>query len=195
MRQKKTDASVNATIDSLRSMARGAVISTFQQWREHPHRYKEYGSQYREPTFEEARGFVLGRSRTLEEYPSGIDSFGSLHWVFTGFEDLASHCGQLFRTLSPSLMEYGALIRAMVNLERYVELEKCVWEEFRMRTDGPNSPLPAEAGYNLLVIAEVAVRLADVLGSKEFEGDSEYEARRQFAPEVIRRSNKWSEWR
>ena len=76
-----------------------------------------------------------------------------------------------------STSEYGALIRAMVNVENYVDREKRVWEEFRIRTANPNAPLPAEASYNLLVIAEVVIRLVDVLDSGDMAGDSEYEAK------------------
>ena len=83
----------------------------------------------------------------------------------------------------------------MVNVENCVESEKQVWEEFRMRMEGANPPLPREFGFNLLLIAEVAVRLVDVLDSENLVGDPEYQSRRQFAPEVLRRSNEWGEWR
>ena len=65
------------SIDRLMSLAKNAVIDTVQQWREHPYRYSEYGEQHKPPTYEEAREFVLERSRILEEYPCGIDSYGS----------------------------------------------------------------------------------------------------------------------
>ena len=61
------------SIDRLMSLAKNAVIDTVQQWREHPYRYSEYGEQHKPPTYEEAREFVLERSRILEEYPCGID--------------------------------------------------------------------------------------------------------------------------
>ena len=183
------------SIDDLRSLSTNGVIVAVQQWREHPYRHNQFGTQRRPPTSEEARKFVLERSRSLDDYSGGIDSYGSLHWVFKRFEELASYCGQMFRTVGPSLIEYGALIRAMINVEDYVNREKRVWEEFRIRTANRNTPLPVEASYNLLVIAEVAIRLGDVLDSENLMGDSEYEARRRFAPEVLRRSNEWGEWR
>ena len=183
------------SIDDLRSLATNAIVVAVQQWREHPYRHSQFGTQHRPPTYEEARKFVLERSRSFTDYSSGVDSYGSLHWVFKRFEELASYCGQMFRTVGSSLIEYGALIRAMVNVEYYVDREKRVWEEFRIRTANPNAPLPAEYSYNLLVISEVAIRLVDVLGSENLVGDSEYEARRRFAPEVIRQSNEWGDWR
>lgn len=183
------------SIDDLRSLGTNAVIVAVQQWREHPYRHRQFGTQHRAPTYEEARKFVLERSRSFTDYSSGIDSYGSLHWVFKRFDELASYCGQMFRTVGPSLIEYGSLIRAMVNVENYVDREKRVWEEFRIRTANPNAPLPAEPSYNLLVIAEVAIRLVDVLDSENLAGDSEYEARRRFAPEVIRQSSEWGDWR
>ena len=164
-----------------------------KQWQEHPHRHKDFGEHNIARTFEEARPFVLSRSRSINDYDSGIDSFDSLHWVFRNFEELTSYCAQSFRTIGPALMESGTLIRAMVNLEGRVESEKRVWEEFRIRMN--DTPLPREASYNLLVIAEVAIRLVDVLDSKNLSGDPEYEYARQFAPEVSWRSNEWGEWR
>ena len=104
--------------------------------------------------------------------------------------------GQMFRTVGSSFTEYGPLIRAMINLENYVEPEKQVWKEFRLRTKYPTDPLPAEANYNVMVIAELAVHLIDVLDSENLEGDPDYESRRRFAAEVVRRQpNKWGDWR
>ena len=182
-------------IDTLRSLSCNAVITTTRQWREHPHRFREFGPQRSAPSYEESRAFALGRSHLPEDYVDGIDSYGSLHWVFEGFEKLASDCVQMFRTVGSGLAEHGSLIRAMTRLERVVESEKIVWDEFRKRTGHPNSPLPLEAGYNLLVIAELTVRLVDVIDSDNLDGDTEYEAHRRFAPEVIRRSDQWGEWR
>ncbi len=193
VRQKKIDLTVGWTVDRLRNFAKGAVTTTVKQWQEHPHRHNAFGAHNIARTFEEARPFVLSRSRSIDDYDSGIDSFDSLHWVFRNFEDLTSYCAQSFRTIGPALMESGSLIRAMVNLEGRVESEKRVWEEFRIRMI--DTPLPREASYNLLVIAELAIRLVDVLDSKNLSGDPEYEHHRQFAPEVIWRSDKWGEWR
>ena len=183
------------SIDHLRILAGNAVMIAGQQWREHPYRHGEYGVHPKPLTYEEAREFVLERSRILEEYPCGIDSFGSLYYVFQRFEELARYCTQTFRTVGATFVEYGALIRAMTHLEDRVGAESRVWEEFRKRMESPNSPLPAEASYNLLVIAEVAVRLVDVLDSENFSGEPEYEARRKYVAEVIRRSPQWRDWR
>ena len=174
VRQKKIDLTVDWTVDRLRNLARGAVTTTVKQWQEHPHRHKDFGEHNIARTFEEARPFVLSRSRSINDYDSGIDSFDSLHWVFRNFEELTSYCAQSFRTIGPALMESEALIRAMVNLEGRVESEKRVWEEFRIRMN--DTPVPREASYNLLVIAELAIRLVDVLDSKNLSGDPEYEA-------------------
>ena len=183
------------SLDYLRTLAKGAVTTAVQEWGYDRYRQIGHGAQYRIPSYKEAREFVIGRSRLLSEYTAGLDSYESLHWIFERFEELASYCSQMFRTVGPSLVEYGALIRAMVNVENYVEREKEVWREFLIRTDDHNAPLPAEAGYNLLVIAELAARLVDVLDSENLADDSEYEARRQFAPEAVYRSKQWGEWR
>ena len=195
VRQKKIDATVGSTVISIRSLAINAVIAAVQQWREHPYRHSEYGSEKSVTTYQEARKFVLERSHLLTSYENEIDSYGSLHWVFISFEELALYCGQSFRTVGPALMESGALIRAMVNLEAGVESEKRVWEEFRIRMNNPSAPLPQEASYNLLVVAELTIRLVDVFDSKDLNGDPEYEATRRFAPPVFRRSRQWGEWR
>ena len=195
VRQKKIDLTVDWTVDRLRNLAQRAVTTTVKQWQEHPYRHSEYGTHPKQLTYEEARKFVLERSLILEEYPCGIDSFGSLYYVFQRFEELAWYCAQTFRTVGSTFVEYGLLVRAMITLEDRVEAESRVWEEFRKRMESPNSPLSAEASYNLFVIAEVAVHLVDVLDSENFSGDPEYEARRKYVAEVIRRSNEWGEWR
>ena len=192
-RQAKIDATIELTVDQLRKLAEHAVITVVKQWKEHPCRHSEYGTQYQEPTYDEAREFVLKRSRRLEEYPSYIDSFDSLYWVFAMFENLALYSSQSFRTVGANLVEHSVLIREMVNLENRVESEKQAWQGFLVRTEDSNSPLPPEASYNLLAIAEAAVHLVDVLNSKDFSGDPEYEARRQFAPLVTRRSRQWGD--
>ena len=194
VRQAKIDATMELTVDQLRKLAKRAVITVVQQWKEHPHRHNVYGTQYEAPTYDEAREFVLGRSRRLEEYPRDIDSFDSLYWVFAMFENLALYSSQSFRTVGPSLVEHSVLIREMRNLENFVEAEKQAWQGFVVRTGDANSPLPPEASYNLLAIAEAAVRLLDVLDSKDFGGDPEYEARRPFAQPVRRLSRQWGSW-
>ena len=88
-RQAKIDATIELTVDQLRKLAKHAVITVVQQWKEHPYRHNVYGTQYEAPTYDEAREFVLERSRRLEEYPSDIDSFDSLYWVFEMFENLS----------------------------------------------------------------------------------------------------------
>ena len=195
VRQKKIDMTVNWSIDRLRSLAKAGVIDVVQQWMEHPARRNEYGSARNMLTYEEASRFVLDRPGFLTGYKNEINYFRTLNWVFVRFEELASSCNQSFRTIGPGLMEFGALIRAMSNLEHYVESEKRVWEEFRRRMSDLNSPLPDEANYNLLVIAELAVRLVDVIDSSDLIGDPEYEARRRYVAEARWYSDKWGDWR
>ena len=101
----------------------------------------------------------------------------------------------MIQTAQPGLVEYGALIRAMQNLEINVASEKQAWEEFPKNEENHQISIPSEAGYNLYSIAELTVRLIDVLDSKDFGGDPEYEARRKFAPELFYRSNNWGIWR
>ena len=108
---------------------------------------------------------------------------------------MSMQCGQTVRFLGSGLIEYHALLETMNNVETRVESEKRVWDEFRLRTEGPNSQLPSEASYNLLVLSELVIRLVDVLDSESLEGDVEYESNGQLAPEILRRSHDWGEWR
>ena len=193
VRQKRIDLAVDWAVGRLRSLAIRTVTTAVEQWQEHPHRRGEYGAHNTAKTFEEARTFVVSRSHSISDYDTGSDSFDSLHWVFRNFEELASYCGQAFRIIGPALMEFGALIRAMLNLEGSVRSEKRIWEEFRTRMN--DTPLPREASYNLLVVAELAIRLIDVLDSKNLSGDPEYEHTRRFTPAVLWRSQQWGQWR
>ena len=179
----------------LRTMATNAILTTAQDWRGHPYRHAEYGAQKRLTTYEEARDWVLGRSLLVTDYTSGINSYGSLHWVFTQFEELALLCTRTIRTVGSALIEYGALMQAMLILEENVESERVVWEEFRMRVDSPNSPLPVEASFNLLAIAALTVRFVYVIDDKEHIGDPNYDSMRRFQPAILRRSDQWGNWR
>ena len=54
--------------------------------------------------------------------------------------------------------------------------------------------LPPEAITNLQTIAELAVRLVDVLNSPNFQADQACEEKRRFAPEVFLRTDRWGGW-
>ena len=111
-------------------MARHAVVTTAKQWQEHPGRCREYGSEPNDLGYIEAREWVLKivSERRLDpiEYPAGMDSYGSLYWVFKNFEELAAYCTQTIRTIGPALIESGALVRAIVEMENCIHLEKSV---------------------------------------------------------------------
>ena len=195
VRQKKIETTVNWSIDRLGSLTKRAAIETVQQWMDHPARRSEYRTVRNALTYEKARRFILHRPGFLTGYRSETNYFRTLNWVLRSFEEVASFCEQTNRTIGPGLMEYGALIRAMGNLEYYVETERRVWDGFSRRISDPNCPLPDEANYNLLVLAELAVRLADVIDSKGFIGDPEYEARRRYTAEARWYSGNWGDWR
>ena len=190
-RQQRIDETVRWSIELLRSIAISAVTTTTGSLWNRPDGHDTYGPSSGERVYQEARSLVLERSLELSEYFDDIHIFGSLDWVFRRFELLASHCYQTNRTIGVGLMEYGALIRAMVNLENGVASEKQVWEEFQTNLESRQINLPGEAGYNLLVLAELTVRLVDVLDSENLSGDQEYEVIRRFAPETLYRSNRW----
>ena len=185
------------SVDRLEALAKAAVLTAVQHWHENPSRHVNYDAKIRDDvrfnsvSYDQARAFLLGRSRSLGDYETGIDSYDSLHWVFERFERLASYCGQMFRTVGPSLVEYGALIRAMINVEEYVEHEQKAWADYLARTDNLRAAIPNYASFNLLVAAELSIRLVDVLDSENFGGDSEYEHRREFAPEIYWQSPEW----
>ena len=183
-------------LKQLTAMSKGAVISAAQQWREHPIRAQESSSPHQSKTYEVAREFVLNRSRLIDDYPGCIDSYGSLNWVFRDFQAAASECNKVFRLASSSVAGYESLSQAMLRLERCVKCEEQVWKEFLDRAGHPTSPLPREASFNLLVIAELAVLLVDVLDSENFTGDLEYEGRTSVVggPPVWR-SDEWGNWR
>ena len=55
--------------------------------------------------------------------------------------------------------------------------------------------VPADAEYNLLVLAEMAVHLIDVIDSKNYVGDPDYDREKLFAPPTFHRSRNWGLWR
>ena len=81
---------------------------------------------------------------------------------------MAINCRQMIQTIGPGLVEYGALLGAMLNFETRVAMETQVWDEFQVRFEGRENALPTEAIINLFAIAELAARLIDVLDSKNY---------------------------
>ena len=187
------------SIDRLRRRAQTAVVATARQWQGHPRRHREYSSFYEHLNYAEARVWALkmvaGRYSNLDGYPPGMDSYGSLYWVFKGFEELATYCTQTIRTIGPALIESGALMRAIVEMEGCINLEKSVWDEFRIRMDGEGTPLPGEAHYNLLTVAARTVRFVDVLDDEEHYGDPDHEALNPHNQPAFWRSKVWGDWR
>lgn len=194
-RQRRIDETVKSSVDLLRNLATSAVITATGQWWDKPEGHDSYGLTNGPKLYQEARDLVIFRSHQLEDYPNNRHSLGSLDWVFRRFEHVVLYSRQMIQTVQPGLVEYGALIRAMVDLEKNILSEKQVWEEFQLRVESRQVPMPSEAGYNLFSIAELTVRLIDVLDSKELKGDPEYEAGRKLVPETFWRSRDWGNWR
>ena len=92
------------------------------------------------------------------------------------------------------LVEYGAVRSAIQNFESSVASEKQVWDEFQIYVDDRQGQIAPEAVYNIFSIAELTVRVVDVLDTKDYRGNPEYDNRRRFAPELFYRSNKWGDW-
>ena len=193
---------VEWSIDRLRTMAMRAIVVTAEQWQGHPGRHREYGSHPRPLKYANAREWVLRTvaERTVvltEDYPAGMDSYMSLHWVFRKFEELADYCTQMIRTTGPALIESAALMRAIVEIESCIHFEKRVWDEFRIRMHRPNDPLPGEANFNLLAVAAKVIRCIDVLEDEDHYGDPDHDALNPYRhpPPVLWRSDRWGEWR
>lgn len=190
---------VEWSIKRLRNISKNAIVTTAEQWQRHPRRHIEYGSRPRQVGYEEAREWVTEmvekRYATLDGYPSGMDSYASLHWVFRRFEELAECCAQTIRTIGPALIESGALMRALVEMESSINFEKSAWEGFRLRMDGPGTPLPGETHYNMLSLAMRAVRFVEVLDDSDNYGDPDHEALNSTRQPLFQRSVNWGDWR
>ena len=194
-RQQRIDETVGSSVALIRTLATSAVITATGKWWDKPPGHESYGPTNGPKVYKEARELVLNRSHLLKDYLSNVYGCEPEEWVFRKFDRLAFFCRRMIQTAQPGLVEYGALIRAMQNLEINVASEKQAWEEFPKNEENHQISIPSEAGYNLYSIAELTVRLIDVLDSKDFGGDPEYEARRKFAPELFYRSNNWGIWR
>lgn len=189
---------VEWSIHRLHNMATNAVVKTAEQWQQHPRRSREYGSHPKNLSYDEARHWVLQtvkeRYATLDGHPEGMNSHGSLYWVFRNFEELATYCTRTIRTIGPALVESGALLRAIDEIEECISAEKSVWDEFQTRTGDPRTPLPGEANYNLLSIAARTVSFIEVLDDEEHYWDPDHPALSQYSRPFLHRSEKWGNW-
>ena len=190
---------VEWTITRLRSAAMNAIVTTAEEWQAHPGRYSEYGQRRHRLSYPEAREWVLNMvdERLIDptQNPDGMDTYGSLHWIFQRFEELAEHCALSIKTIGPALIESGALVRAIVELEDYIRVEKSVWDEFWRRTNDETAPLPGHANYNLLSVAARTARFADVLEDEDRYGDPDHEALSPHLQPIFWHSDKWGDWR
>jgi hypothetical protein len=220
-RRNKIDAAVRRSTNDLRTTSEAAVIYATGTIHNEPSSYLSYGPTNREQTYQAARQITLERSSKqhdlFDEFPDNRH-FGEFRSVLLRFQELTVRCEQLVRLFGPGLTEYDALLRCMNDLEIYMKKEESVWKEFlalksvrdrkyasweKTQKEFPGrfprppmaDALPSEAVSNLLGIAELAVRLVDVLESDNFEGDSDYEAKKRFAPVVMLRSDRWGSWR
>ena len=185
-------------IRRLQNTAMHAVTVTAQQWFDHPGRQRGNDSLRRPQDYTGASDLILRltESRPLEPavFSKGIDSYGSLRWVFGVFEELAAHCTQAVRIAGPSLIEFGALARATLEMEERINSEARVWNEFRIRMRDEGDSLPNPANYNVFSLARQAVRFVEVLEDEEHYRDPDHDIDR-FRAEVFLQSREWGDWR
>ena len=196
-RQSRIDAVLVESANNLRDRARAAVINATGEIWAKPEGHDSYGPDNKTKVYEEAKQLVLERSHQVSDYRTNVHR-ADLYWIFRRYEDLAYECSQIIRTLSPALVEYGKLRRSMLNYEEMVNLEQRVWDELYRIPTGPDPDakgVPADAEYNLLVLAEMAVHLIDVIDSKNYVGDPDYDREKLFAPPTFHRSRNWGLWR
>ena len=199
MGRSRTPRLVEWSLNRLKTMARHAVVATAEHWRSHPRPSGTYEVHHNPLDYSKARDWVLRtvdqRTAGLNDYPPGMDSYGSLSHVFTRFENLLSSCAQTIRTIGPALIESGALVRAIVELEDYIDSEKIIWDGFQIRMDGQNTPLPGEANFNLLSVAARTIRFIDVLEDEDQYGNPDHRIFSPFQLPVRWRSPEWGDWR
>ena len=195
-RQKRIEDVMTESVKGLRERAASAVITASGVTQHQPPGHDSFGPNTEAKVYKQARQLVLDRSRQLFDYPNNLHHRGTLYWVVRRFEDLAFECSQMIRSLSPAIIEYGVLRRAILDFEGLVNTEAKVWDElYRRPPDQTDKSLPAEAEYNLMVLAEVIVRLVDVFDSENYVGDPEHEEVKKYAPPTFHRSSNWGLWR
>ena len=186
-------------IRRLHNGAKYAVLVTAQQWFDHPGRQGGHDSQRGPQDYTEAHQMILRLTehRPLEKqvFSRGIDSYGSLRWVFNTFEDLADQSTQTIRITGPSLMELGGLTRAILEMEGSVDRERKAWDEYRIRMKDEGDALPNPANYNLLSLARKAIRFIDVLEDEDHYRDPDHDSWSRFPQTIFLRSPEWGEWR
>ena len=184
-------------IRRLRNAAIHAVTVTAQQWFDHPRRQHSHELPRRPQDYTKARDLILKliESTPIEPatFSEGIDSYRSLRWVLKTFEELADQCTQAIRTTGPSFMEFGALARAILQMEERINFEKRVWDEFRIRLKDENDVLPNPANHNILILARQAVRFVEILEDEEYYRDPDILDR--FTPGTFLQSPEWGDWR
>ena len=183
----------------IQNLAMHATVVTAQQWFDNSVRELGYESMKRPQDYTKARDVILKltESRPIEPatFSKGVHSYRSLRWVFSAFEELAGQCTQSIRTTGPSFMEFGALTRAILEMEERIEVEKKVWDEFRIRMTNEDEILPNPANYNILGLARQAVHFVEILEDKEHYRNPDYDTRNRFPQVTILRSPEWGEWR
>ena len=188
-RQKRIDDGVGQSLKALGERAASAVITaTGVVWSEPPgHGSREL--EDRPKLYKEARELVLNRSRQISDYGYDGLHFFARHLVLQYFEDIAWNCDRVISLLGHELTEYPALIRSIVDFQDMVTDERKIWQIFRTS----DKDLPPEAEYNLMVLAELTIRLIDVLNSENYAGDPNDEGEEGFVSDLFYRTINWNE--
>lgn len=144
--------------------------------------------------YERARELIMGQQWRIQHFSALSHSYDSLEWVMQRFSNMATFCGQTFRIIGPGIIEYGALIRALVNIEASTKSEQLAWEEFAKRKGAGTILLPAEAIYNLVALAKVAIQLVEIIDSRNYAGPSGNGTNR--ANSIVARAvnSNWGDW-
>lgn len=221
-RQNRIDQSVLVAARSLRGWAVMTVIRTANSVFGSPST-DGVGESNDEKTYLEARELVLQRltvameSHDGDPLPSG-PHYRDFLWIMHGIERFADRCNFTVQLLAPVLTEYNVLFEHVDRIQRGINEESSVWEEFEKREPirqiaferweaaenfkpgsrrRPLAPeaLPRPALFNLVWLCKLAVHLVDVLDSPDFAGDKEYEDKRRLAPEARLLSSDWGQWK
>lgn len=172
LRSHQREEGVKKTIrlftDRLKLMAEEAVVRSAEQMLMDPLEQARIDHSPGNKRYDRARELVLVRPMRLKDYEGKPMTYDSLRGVVDCFERLAGSCELALNRIGPSLVEFGFLMRVMINLEGFTKQEVPLLRGFAAKSRG-GALLPALAQMNLLVLAQLAIELIDILNNSNFE--------------------------
>ena len=191
-REERVKKTISLFTDRLRLMATEAVVSCAEQVLMEPEELAQVDSSPGNKRYEKARELTISKRLEQGEYGNTPMTYEILRNIFDRFKVLGGFSGTSLKRIGASLNEFGYLMRAMINLERTIEQELKLWNDFGEK-NGSAAFVPRLAKRNLVSLSQMAIELVDIIDRANFEDSPRTLNGRRYFPLGVAYDGDWGE--